>query len=141
MWLLERYIPSLPFFAAFFFFSCLRMFDRDLVGFSLLVPCVLSFVFYDSFPFFFSTFVFLSSCPCFFSHEGSLAFCARSVRATVVSLTCLSYPRGVVFLRYFLSLDAIAALFASLLTPRLLNWVSFKFRGFVCACAFILRFC
>ena len=52
------------------------------------------------------------------------------------SLTCLSCPRSVVFLGYFLSLGAMAALFVSLLTPRLLNWARFKFRGFVCACAF-----
>ena len=85
---------------------------------------------------FFSTFVFLSSCPCVFSHEGGLPFCARSVRAAVFSLTCLSYPRSVVFLRYFLSLGVIATLFVSLLTPCLLNWAHFKFRGFVCSCAF-----
>ena len=35
-------------------------------------------------------------------------------------------------------LGAIAAFFVSLLTPRHLNWALFKFRGFVCACAFYL---
>ena len=52
------------------------------------------------------------------------------------SLTCLSYPRSVVFLRYFLSLGAVAVFFVSFLTPRLLNSARFKFRGFVFARAF-----
>ena len=60
---------------------------------------------------------------------------ARSERAAVFSLTCLSCPRSFVFLRYFLR-GARAAFFVSLLTPCHLIWARFSFRGFVCACAF-----
>ena len=55
----------------------------------------------------------------FHSHDGGLAFLcgARSVRAAVFSLTCLSCPRSFVFLGTSFLQGAIATIFVSLLTP------------------------
>ena len=102
LWLPERYIPVLPFLHSFLFLF-LRMYARNLVSFSPLVPWVFSFTLCGSFaPF---------SVPLYFSPRVLVTFLAECgltflcgtmlVRAAVFSLTCMSCPRSFVFLRFF----------------------------------------
>ena len=138
--MLERSIPVLPFFAAFFFFSFSCLLGTWWVSPFWSLAC--SFVFCGSFALFqYLCFSLLVSLFLFSGRRSCILCGARSVRAAVFSLTCLSYPRSVVFRRYSLSLGAVAALFVSLLTPRLLIGRVLNSGDLFALALFILRFC